>query len=69
MVLRKAWVLSRYGSVFYESRGLEVSLSVDLCVSKSRSFFLPTFLRVSDLLFLSVRLVFRSRIFSELIGI
>lgn len=68
MVLRKTWVLSRYRSVFYESRGLEVSLSADLCVSKSR-FFLPTFLRVSDLLFLSVRLVFRSRIFSELIGI
>ena len=51
---------------------------MDLGVSKSRfrliyasqvSNFLPTGLGVSDLLFLSVRLVFRSRIFSELIGI
>ena len=38
MVLRKTWVLSRYRSVFYESRGLEVSLSADLCVSKSPFF-------------------------------
>ena len=38
MVLRKTWVLSRYRSVFYESRGLEVSLSADLCVSKSHFF-------------------------------
>lgn len=38
MVLRKTLDLSRYRSVFYESRGLEVSLSADLCVSVSIFF-------------------------------
>lgn len=49
MVLRKTWVLFRYRSVFYKSRGLEVSLSADLCVSNS--IFLPTFLSLGFVVF------------------
>ena len=36
--VEKIFVLSRYRSVFYGSRRLEVSLSADLCVSKSPIF-------------------------------
>ena len=61
------------GPVSISERFLWVSGSRSLAfcrfVRLKVSIFLPTFLRVSDLLFLSVRLVFRSRIFSELIGI
>lgn len=64
MVLRKTWVLSRYRSVFYESQGLEVSLSADLCVSKSHFFA-----DVSQSLGFVVFVCPFSRIFSELIGI
>ena len=53
--------------------GLDVSKSRFRLIYASQSLkvsnFLPTGLGVSDFLFLSVRLVFRSRIFSELIGI
>ena len=67
------WYFEKRGScldigAFFMSLGVSKSRFRPIYASQSL-IFLPTFLRVSDLLFLSVRLVFRSRIFSELIGI
>ena len=67
------WYFEKRGScldigAFFMSLGVSKSRFRPIYASQSLHFFCRLF-SVSDLLFLSVRLVFRSRIFSELKGI